>query len=237
MTTTEERLAHCKVPTGTQSMCFNSGSQRANSTRLMSFATRKISAVNVKTDSVRLSYANNTGAVENLHNNNPAGTNWTNVFYEDGQGDVIPTWTVFNPTVPSDWEKGGVGSTLITQPTWKGSSSICSIYGHVVLKLNGVNTDGLFNLGIFINGKLLGATPTVDSLDSPFMSIARPDIHSTSNQTTSSLTVNLVTQIEEGDYIELKMRYMKVGGSPTDTVSCRFYQANLYIRPIELSGI
>lgn len=210
------------IPTGTASMTFNVGNQRTNSSNIMNYTNRKVGAVSIRTDTIRLAFSNTSGTEQDIQSS--TGSGWTNVF-TTGSG-VEPTVSIFNPNVATNWTMGTDNS-----PVYNGDSQICSIYGHVVLKeYDNIQQDCVINLGVFVDGQLVGETALTPG-DSPLMGVAIPDTNDPLNKSTTTLTVNIVAALTKGVSVALKIRQ-----SHTAVVPFTYYQANLFCRPIELNG-
>lgn len=215
--------------TGTKSMSYNDGSQRANNSNVLNYCNRKIGSVGIKTDSVRLAFVNTNGEQQAIPGK-PIGvlSEWDNIFKTVSEGGVVPTVEQFSPNVSSNWDVSTINSLV-----YNGEASLVSIYGHVVLKLNAsLTTNNVLELGIFVNDQLIGdGLGGAASSTSPFSSLAVPDLTGSVNKATTDMTVNLVVPFAKGTKVELKMRNST--GSP---IQYDFFQANLYARPIELTG-
>ena len=208
--------------TGTTNMQFNVSNPRIITSTIMNYTNRKVGAIGVRTDVLRLAFTNNSGIEQSVQSVN--GADWTNVF-TIGSG-VEPTISTFSPESATNWNIVAKNS-----PVYNGESQICSIYGHVVLKeTDGIQQDCVINLGIFVADKLVGETVLTPG-SSSLMGVAIPDTSDPLNKSTTSITVNIVTAINTGESVTLKIRQ-----THTAAVPFTYYQANLFCRPIELTG-
>ena len=217
------------IVTGTPSMQFNAGSQRANSSTIMNYTNRKISSVAIKVDSLRLAFTSNSGQQQNVAGTT-AGTglesDYVNVFHPSV--GVVPTISKFSPTVQSAWNTANPIS-----PVYNGEAGLISIFGHVVLRLNGaLTTANVLQLAVFVDDTILGSgTPGYSNANSPYNAIGVPQ-QTSSGKSTTDLTINVVLPLTKGQSVSLRIR-----NSTTNPISYDYFQANLYCRPIELNGV
>lgn len=224
-----------KPPTSTTSMKYNSTSSRFNNKNIMSYANRVINNVEVKTDTVRVSFKSLTGEDQAVQG--AASANWTSVFTTtDGVG-IYPTVETFNPTLSTDWD-----TSIVNSPAYNGTSKIVSIFGHVVLKqADGVQDANNIQLSIWTKKAPTEAVPnpvfamlnesTTTPGTSSIMAVAIADRADANNKASTSMTVNVVVPITKGESLQLRIR--NSGGSP---VNYTYLEADLFCRPIELSG-
>ena len=224
-----------KPPTNTASMRYNSTSSRFNNKNIMSYANRVINNVEVKTDTVRVSFKSPTGVDQDVQG--ATGADWTSVFTTTEGVGIYPTVETFNPTLSTDWDTSTVNS-----PVYNGTSKIVSIFGHVVLKqADNVQDANNIQLSIWCKKAATEAVPnpvytmlnesTTTPGTSSIMAVAIADRSSALNKASTSMTVNVVVPITKGESLQLRIR-----NSGSSTVSYTYLEADLFCRPIELSG-